>query len=44
MLCPNKLIEKNVSIVPVPGGCGVTTVISLIENVVEVVERKENKK
>lgn len=39
----DKLIEKNVSIVPVPGGIGVTTVISLIENVIEVVERREIK-
>ena len=40
----DKLTERNIDIVPVPGGVGVTTVISLIENVIEVVERRENKK
>ena len=39
----DKLTERNVDIVPVPGGVGVTTVISLIENVIEVVERREIK-
>ena len=38
----DKLNEKGCSIVPVPGGIGQTTVISLIENVVEIVERLEN--
>lgn len=37
----DKLTERNIDIVPVPGGVGVTTVISLIENVIEVVERRE---
>ena len=40
----DKLTERNIDIVPVPGGVGVTTVISLIENVIEIVERRENKK
>ena len=38
----DKLNEKGCSIVPVPGGVGQTTVISLIENVVEITERLEN--
>ena len=38
----DKLNEKGCSIVPVPGGVGQTTVISLIENVVEIAERLEN--
>lgn len=39
----DKLNEKGCSIVPVPGGIGVTTVISLIENVIEVAENKRLK-
>ena len=38
------LLEKGCSITPVPGSIGVTTVISLIENVVRLAERRENKK
>lgn len=37
----DKLNEKECCIVPVPGGVGQTTVISLIENVIEVAERLE---
>ena len=37
----DKLNEKGCSITPVPGSIGVTTVISLIENVVRLAERRE---
>ena len=39
--CYDKLLMKGCSITPVPKGIGVTTVVSLIENVVEVAEREE---
>lgn len=37
------LTEKKCNITPVPGGVGIMTVVSLIEQVVEMKEREENK-
>lgn len=39
----NELLVKGCSITPVPGSIGRTTVVSLLENVIEVVEKKVNK-